>query len=818
MKKQLEKRFSFKEIENRFIKDWNKKKIFKFKSSKKSDPFCIMMPPPNVTGSLHMGHALTFTLQDILIRFYKKLGKDVLWQPGTDHAGIATEIVVEKQIIKESGVSKKHIGREKFLKKIWEWKKISGNKIVDQLKRLGTSVDWSISRFTMDEDLSLSVKKVFIELFNQGLIYQDKRLVNWDTVLETAVSDLEVNQKEIEGTLWFIKYKINKNDDFITVATTRPETMFGDTAIAIHPQNKKLKKYIGKQAKIPFSEKLIPIIADKYADPEKGSGAVKITPAHDFNDFKIGKKHNLDFVNIFDKNAKLNKNVPKIFFGLDRYEARDLILEFLKKSNLLEKQMRNKMIIPIGDRSGSVIEPLMTKQWFVDSKTLCKDVKKIIKKNELKFFPSSWMNTFKYWIDNIEPWCISRQIWWGHRIPVWYSNKNTKIAAKNIDEAKKILKKSRPNEKISHQDADVLDTWFSSALWPFSTLGWPNKIALLNKYYPTNVLVTGFDIIFFWVARMVMMGLFFIKKIPFQNIYIHPLVRDENGEKMSKSKGNVIDPLELIDLYGADSLRFTLVNLSTQGRDIKLSNKLVENSRNFITKLWNVARFSQFNKFSLSKNYDFKKNKLPINDWILQRYNETQIKVIKHLENFKFNLLVQELYRFIWDDFCDVYIELSKVYLKEKKNFHEISNNFSYVFKLVLNLINPVIPFVSEKISKDLNYVKSSLFSEKFIIKNNVKVLKKRSTEFKKIIELIRNLRSELRNLNNTKFDLIIINKSRIKWIDDNENLIKLFFKINSPYYVVNYKGDLNFVSSGLKFAINYENKEKKNVGEREKK
>ena len=818
MNKQLEKRFSFKEVENEFIYEWNKDKIFEFKSSKNSNTFCIMMPPPNVTGSLHMGHALTFTLQDILIRFNKKLGKDVLWQPGTDHAGIATEIVVEKQIVEKNGVSKKQIGREKFLKKIWEWKKISGNKIVDQLRRLGTSVDWSISRFTMDEGLSLSVKKVFIELFNKGLIYQDKRLVNWDTVLETAVSDLEVNQKEIEGTLWFIKYKIYEDDEFITVATTRPETMFGDAAIAVHPQNKKLNKYIGKKANIPFSKKLIPIIADKYADPKKGSGAVKITPAHDFNDFLIGKKHNLDFINIFNKNAKLNENVPKKFFGMDRYKARDLILKNLKKLGLLEKQTKNKMVLPIGERSGSVIEPFMTKQWFVDSKKLCEDVKKIIKKDELKFFPSSWMNTFKYWIENIEPWCISRQIWWGHRIPVWYSDKNTKIAAENFDEAKKILKKKRPNEKISHQDNDVLDTWFSSALWPFSTLGWPNKNSLLKKYYPTNVLVTGFDIIFFWVARMVMMGLFFMKKIPFQNIYIHPLVRDENGEKMSKSKGNVIDPLELIELYGADSLRYTLVNLSTQGRDIKLSNKLVENSRNFITKLWNVARFSQFNKFSFNKNYNFEKNKLPINDWILNRYNETQKNVIKHLNNFKFNLLVQELYHFIWNDFCDVYIELSKIYLKDKKNFDEISNNFSYVFKLVLNLINPVIPFVSEKISKDLNYVKSSLFSEKFVIKNEKKVLKKGSNEFNKIIELIRNLRSQLSNVKNIDFELVMFSNNRVQWIDDNESLIKLFFNINQLSYSTKKNCDFDFISSGFKFAILYENKEKNNINEIEKK
>ncbi len=818
MNKQLEKRFSFKEVENEFIYEWNKDKIFEFKSSKNSNTFCIMMPPPNVTGSLHMGHALTFTLQDILIRFNKKLGKDVLWQPGTDHAGIATEIVVEKQIVEKNGVSKKQIGREKFLKKIWEWKKISGNKIVDQLRRLGTSVDWSISRFTMDEGLSLSVKKVFIELFNKGLIYQDKRLVNWDTVLETAVSDLEVNQKEIEGILWFIKYKIYEDDEFITVATTRPETMFGDAAIAVHPQNKKLNKYIGKKANIPFSKKLIPIIADKYADPKKGSGAVKITPAHDFNDFLIGKKHNLNFINIFNKNAKLNENVPKNFFGMDRYKARDLILKNLKKLGLLEKQTKNKMVLPIGERSGSVIEPFMTKQWFVDSKKLCEDVKKIIKKDELNFFPSSWMNTFKYWIENIEPWCISRQIWWGHRIPVWYSDKNTKIAAENFDEAKKILKKKRPNEKISHQDTDVLDTWFSSALWPFSTLGWPNKNSLLKKYYPTNVLVTGFDIIFFWVARMVMMGLFFMKKIPFQNIYIHPLVRDENGEKMSKSKGNVIDPLELIELYGADSLRYTLVNLSTQGRDIKLSNKLVENSRNFITKLWNVARFSQFNKFSFNKNYNFEKNKLPINDWILKRYEETQKNVTKHLNNFKFNLLVQELYHFIWNDFCDVYIELSKIYLKDKKNYDEISNNFSYVFKLVLNLINPVIPFVSEKISKDLNYVKSSLFSEKFVIKNEKKVLKKDSNEFNKVIELIRNLRSQLSNVKKINFELVMFSNNRVQWIDDNESLIKLFFNINQLSYSTKKNCDFDFISSGLKFALQYENKEKNNINEIEKK
>ena len=461
---------------------------------------------------------------------------------------------------------------------------------------------------------------------------------------------------------------------------------------------------------------------------------------------------------------------------------------------------------------------MITTQWFVDSKKLCKDVKKIIKKNELKFFPSSWINTFKYWIENIEPWCISRQIWWGHRIPVWYSDGNTKIAAENINEAKKILKKKKPNEKITHQDNDVLDTWFSSALWPFSTLGWPNKKNLLKTYYPTSVLVTGFDIIFFWVARMIMMGLFFMKKIPFENIYIHPLVKDENGEKMSKSKGNVIDPLELIDLYGADSLRFTLVNLSTQGRDIKLSNKLVENSRNFITKLWNVARFSQFNNFSLKKSFDFKKNKLAINEWIFDRYKETEIKVIKHLKNFKFNLLVQELYHFVWNDFCDVYIELSKIYLKDKKNFEEISNNFSFIFKLVLNLVNPLIPFVSEKISKDLNYTTKNLYLEELANKNERKVFKNKSIEFYKVIELIRNLRSNLRNKKKLNFVLFISSKNKVKWIDDNENLIKMFFNINKINYLNTNNLKFDFVCSGLKFVIDYENKEKSNKDDVNKK
>ena len=805
MNNELEKRFPFKETEENLILNWKNDNVFKFKNSQKEKPFCLMMPPPNVTGSLHMGHALTFTLQDILVRYYKKLGKNVLWQPGTDHAGIATEIIIEKKLNSEHGLSKKSIGREKFLAKIWEWKEISGNKIIDQLNKLGTAVDWSISRFTLDEGLSESVKKVFIDLFNNNLIYQDNRLVNWDPVLETAVSDLEVNQKEINGKLWYIKYKIQDSEKYLTVATTRPETMFGDTAIAIHPKNKKLKDFIGRFAIIPFKNKQIPIIADEYADPEKGSGAVKITPAHDFNDFLVGKRHNLEFVNIFDKNAKLNENASNDFIGLDRNTARKKLLRSLKNLGLIEKEIDQKMTIPVGDRSGAVIEPFMTLQWFVDSKKLCIDVEKIIKNNQLVFFPSSWMKTFKHWVKNIEPWCISRQIWWGHRIPVWYSNKGFKVAALNEKNAREILKKKKPNEYISHQDEDVLDTWFSSALWPFSTLGWPKKNEFLKKFYPTNVLVTGFDIIFFWVARMVMMGSYFMKKVPFKNVYIHPLVRDEKGNKMSKSKGNVIDPLDLINIYGADALRFTLVNLSTQGRDIKLSNKLVENSRNFITKLWNAARFSQFHKFSETNKHSLKKNKLIINDWILERLNQTQQIVIKHLKNYKFNLLVKELYHFIWNDFCDIYIELSKIYLKDKKNFYEISYNFNFIFANILNLINPIIPFVSEKISKDLGYTTKSLFDNKFVTVKSKLVQKSKVAEFKKIIQLLRDLRSITEGKKQT-ISLVIVNSKKVKWIESNEELIISFFNLSSLEYDIKTKDNIDFISSGIKFIIHSQN------------
>ena len=620
------------------------------------------------------------------------------------------------------------------------------------MKRLGTSVDWNVSRFTMDKGLSESVKEVFIDLYNRGLIYKDKRLVNWDPKLGTALSDLEVNQIEKVGKMWFIKYQLENSKENIVIGTTRPETIFGDSGIAIHPKNKKLNHLIGKKALIPILNKSIPIFADEYADPEKGSGAVKITPAHDFNDFEIGKKHDLEFINILDKKANLNKNTPNEYQGLNRFVARKKLISELEKNNKILKITNNKMFLPVGDRSDEIIEPLLTFQWFLDTKKISVKVKKAIEEKKIVFHPNSWINTFKYWIENIEPWCISRQIWWGHRIPIWYSNNGLKIAAKSEEEAIGILKSKDETDKILYRDEDVLDTWFSSALWPFSTLGWPENNKILKNFYPSDVLVTGFDIIFFWVARMVMMGLEFMNEVPFKNIYIHPLVKDAKGQKMSKSKGNVIDPLDLIEKYGSDALRFTLTNLSTQGRDIKLSDKLVENSRNFITKIWNVARFSQFNNFKYEKEFSPQLCELPVNNWILSRFFETQNKVIRNLENFKFNLMISELYHFLWSDFCDFYIELSKNYLKEDKNKKEISNVFNFVFSRSLNLINPVIPFITEKLGKELGFIEDSFYKTNLHVDLKFKFKFTEIDDFKKFIELIKKLDLKLEMI---KIDLV---------------------------------------------------------------
>ena len=618
----IEKAYQPNEVEDRIYRAWEAAHAFDSGRPEraKAEPYCIVIPPPNVTGSLHMGHALNNTLQDILCRFERMRGRDVLWQVGTDHAGIATQMVVERQLMERQEPDRRKMGREAFIKRVWEWKEESGGTIIRQLKKLGASCDWRRERFTMDEGLSRAVLKVFVDLYKEGLIYKDKRLVNWDPKLLTAISDLEVQQVETKGHLWHLKYPIEGTDQFIVVATTRPETMLGDVAVAVHPDNERWKQFIGKHAILPLVGRRIPIIADEYADPEKGSGAVKITPAHDFNDFEVGRRHKLPLINVLTIEGKMHLMGNQEFLtglppsadldetikltGLDRFVARKKIVERLEAIELVEKIEPNLHTVPHGDRSGVVLEPLLTDQWYVDAKKLAVDALAAVKDGRTKFVPKNWEKTYFDWLEKIEPWCISRQLWWGHQIPAWYGPDGKIFVEMSEAEAQAAAAKHYGKASALKRDEDVLDTWFSSALWPFSTLGWPDATPELKRYYPTQVLVTGFDIIFFWVARMMMMGLHLMKEVPFRHVYIHALVRDERGAKMSKSKGNVIDPLSIIDDYGADALRFTLAAMAAQGRDIKLSANRVEGYRNFATKLWNAARFAEMNQCVPRRDFD----------------------------------------------------------------------------------------------------------------------------------------------------------------------------------------------------------------------
>ena len=661
----LNKSYDPKEAEARLYNYWETEGYFKCGLTN-NQPFSIVIPPPNVTGSLHMGHALNNTLQDIIVRYKRMLGEDVLWQTGTDHAGIATQMVVERKLDSENKPSRIELGRKKFIDEIWKWKEESGSIITNQLRRLGASCDWSRERFTMDEGLSLAVNKVFVDLYNEGLIYKDKRLVNWDPQLRTAISDLEVVQKEVDGYLWYINYPIKDSKETITIATTRPETMFGDTAIAVHPNDNRYADLIGKDVIIPIIGRSIKIITDEYADPEQGSGAVKITPAHDFNDFEVGKRNNLEMLSILDIDGKLNENVDKEWQGLDRFEARSKLLKMLSKEGYLEKEEKYNNSVPHGDRSDVVIEPYLTEQWYVDAKTLAKPALDSVKSGDMKFIPSNWSKTYYEWLENIQPWCISRQLWWGHRIPAWYTKDGKIIVAHNEKEAFSIAKKEFGKDIEIYQDEDVLDTWFSSALWPFSTLGWPEETVEIEKYYPTNLLVTGFDIIFFWGARMMMMGIHFMGKRPFSEVYIHALVRDEKGQKMSKSKGNIVDPLDLIDKYGADSLRFTLTAMAAQGRDVKLSESRVQGYRNFGTKIWNASRFCEMNDINNFNSFDNNSLEYPLNIWILNEFVKMQSQLEKNLTEYRFNDAANIIYQFIWGTFCDWYIELIKPHLSEE--------------------------------------------------------------------------------------------------------------------------------------------------------
>jgi valyl-tRNA synthetase len=747
----MDKTFEPAAVEARISKAWEEANAFAAGrgAAPGAEPYCIVIPPPNVTGSLHMGHALNNTLQDVLCRFERMRGKDVLWQPGTDHAGIATQMVVERRLAAENKTDRRSMGREAFLAEVWAWKEESGGTIVNQLKRLGASCDWSRERFTMDEGLSQAVLKVFVALHEQGLIYRAKRLVNWDPKFQTAISDLEVVQVEKTGSfkwqrggedafdaakldkvlskdpgghLYYFNYPLEgvtyDADDastYIQVATTRPETMLGDTGVAVHPENERIGHLIGRTAVLPLVGRIIPIVGDDYADPEKGTGAVKITPAHDFNDFEVGKRHKLAVINILDGEARILLAENEAFLagstpegetlalhGRDRFAARKAVVALMEQRGYLAKIEPNTNTVPHGDRSDVVIEPWLTDQWYVDVKPLANRALKAVQDGRTKFTPENWTKVYYDWLENIEPWCVSRQLWWGHQIPAWYGPDGECFVAESeaAAQAKAIGHYGGPVQLT--RDEDVLDTWFSSALWPFSTLGWPEETAELKRYYPTATLVTAFDIIFFWVARMMMMGLNFMDEVPFRDVYIHAIVRDEKGAKMSKSKGNVIDPLVLVDQYGADALRFTLAAMAAQGRDIKLATARVEGYRNFATKIWNAARFAEMNGCFRAAGFDPAQVKLPLNRWILSEAATAAEGIAAGIPSFKFNEAAGAAYRFVWNQFCDWYLELAKPVLQgegvDPAEKAEMQATVAHVIDLICQLLHPFMPFLTEEL------------------------------------------------------------------------------------------------------------------------
>ncbi|MBV8926841.1 MAG: valine--tRNA ligase [Bradyrhizobium sp.] len=739
----IEKNYQPADIEGRMSLVWEDARAFRAGRPDRRDakPFTIVIPPPNVTGSLHMGHALNNTLQDILCRFERMRGRDVLWQPGTDHAGIATQMVVERQLMERQLPGRRDLGRAKFLERVWQWKDESGGTIINQLKRLGASCDWSRERFTMDEGLSRAVVKVFVQLYREGLIYKDKRLVNWDPKLLTAISDLEVQQVEVKGSLWYLRYPIEGKtfspDDsasFIVVATTRPETMLGDSGVAVNPADARYKHLIGKHVILPLVGRRIPIVGDEYSDPEKGSGAVKVTPAHDFNDFEVGKRHNLPQINVFDQegamalvgNEDYLRGLPEgaeelaaELHHVDRFAARKQIVARLENFGFLEKIEPNTHMVPHGDRSGVVIEPYLTDQWYVDAHTLAQPAISAVRSGRTQFVPDNWSKTYFEWMENIQPWCISRQLWWGHQIPAWYGPDGKVFVAETEEEAvshalgyyveqevitaeqgRELALDGNKRADFIKRDEDVLDTWFSSALWPFSTLGWPDDAPEVKRHYPTDVLVTGFDIIFFWVARMMMMGLHFMKEAPFSTVYIHRLVRDEKGAKMSKSKGNVIDPLGVIDEFGADALRFALARGAAQGHDIKLSPQMVETNRNFATKLWNACRFAEMNDCVQPEVFDPTKASDTLNRWIVHETVRATREVTEALEAYRFNDASNAIYRFVWNVYCDWYLELAKPMLTGEEGVAkgETRATVAWARDEILKLLHPFMPFITEEL------------------------------------------------------------------------------------------------------------------------
>ena len=718
----LDKAYTPASFETRIYEGWERSGAFACDPASPARPFTIMIPPPNVTGSLHMGHALTFTIQDMLVRWRRMQGRDVLWQPGTDHAGIATQMVVER-LLASQGQDRRAMGREAFLNHVWEWKAQSGGTITRQLRRLGASLDWARERFTMDEGLSAAVREVFVSLHAKGLIYRDRRLVNWDPKLQTAISDLEVESREVRGHLWHLRYPVEGEPGrFIVVATTRPETMLGDTAVAVHPEDARFRDLVGKRAILPLVGRAIPIIADDYSDPEKGSGAVKITPAHDFNDFEVGRRHGLEMPSVLDAEGRValeeiaealhpvegvaDPDFVRGLAGQDRFEARKAIVAKLEALDLIERIEPHTHQVPHGDRGGVPIEPRLTWQWYCDAKTLAQPAIAAVEQGRTRFVPKQWENTFFAWLRDIQPWCISRQLWWGHQIPAWYAPDGEVFVAHTEAEAQEAARARYGREVALTRDPDVLDTWFSSALWPFSTLGWPERTAELERYYPTDVLVTGFDIIFFWVARMMMMGLEFQGEVPFRDVYIHGLVRDERGQKMSKSRGNVMDPLELIEAYGADALRFAICALTGPGRDVKLGRKHVEDHRSFVTKLWNAARFCEMNGIAPDPAWRPESAATPLARWILDAANRAVAEATAALEAYRFDEYAAAVWRFTWNTFCDWFLELVKPVLAEPDGAEkaELRGAAQHVLGTLLRLLHPAIPFVTEELWDRFGY------------------------------------------------------------------------------------------------------------------
>ncbi|MCK8783831.1 valine--tRNA ligase [Roseomonas sp. NAR14] len=718
----LDKSFNHAAAEPRLYARWEEAGDFACHPESPAPGYCIVIPPPNVTGSLHIGHALDNTLQDILIRWRRMQGRDALWQPGTDHAGIATQMVVER-LLGAQGVKRRDIGREKFLEHVWNWKAESGGTITRQLRRLGASLDWQRERFTMDEGLSEAVREVFVTLARQGLIYRDRRLVNWDPVFQTAISDLEVESREVKGSLWYIRYPVAEEPGrFITVATTRPETMLADTGVAVHPDDERYRDLVGRHVILPITGRRVPIVADSYSDPEKGTGAVKITPAHDFNDFEVGRRHGLGMPSMLDPEGRvtLAEIAPEAelvegiadparlaeFDGVDRFAARKGIVAELERLELLEKVEPHTHAVPHGDRSGVPIEPRLTMQWYADAATLAQPAIAAVESGRTQFVPKQWENTFFAWMRDIQPWCVSRQLWWGHQIPAWYGPDGEAFVERTEAEAYAAAEAHYGRRVELQRDEDVLDTWFSSALWPFSTLGWPAQTPALAKYYPTDVLVTGFDIIFFWVARMMMMGLHFMGEVPFRTVYIHGLVRDEKGQKMSKSKGNVMDPLELVDEYGADAVRFTLAALAGPGRDVKMGKARIEGYRAFRTKLWNAARFAEMNGIRPDPAWDPASATLPLSRWILDAANNALAEADAALEAFRFDEYAAATYRFVWNTFCDWFLELAKPALNQPDSPEaaELRGAAQHVLGTILRLLHPVMPFVTTELWEHFGY------------------------------------------------------------------------------------------------------------------